>query len=175
MPGKTPGSQYSWMLYLRNGLFNPEFLSAVSQLFILKIKEKIGHFDFQIAGLETGSTPMLAGIPLVGREFNIDINAFSIRKNQKQYGLLNWLEGAPNDKPVMIIDDVCNSSKSMKKCYDVCSSSRLSIFNYAFCIVNKSSNKVSNNHYVNTDEYLPPNIKIISLFDFNDFNLNTQS
>jgi hypothetical protein len=112
MPGKIPGTTYTWIFYLRNGLFNHEFLSAVSQMFIHKVKHEIGQFNFQISGLETGSTPLLAGIPLIARVFDLNINSFSIRKEQKTYGLLNWIEGMPNEKPVMLIDDLCNSSIS---------------------------------------------------------------
>lgn len=175
MPGKQPGTTYSWIFYLRNGLFNHEFSSAISQLFIQKVGETIGHFDFQIAGLETGSTPMLASIPLIGRVYDLDINAFSVRKEQKKYGLLNWIEGRPNDKPVMIIDDLCNSSASMKQCYDICKHENLEIFNYAFCLVNKVNKGIHTHQRAHSDMYLPPDIKMIYLFDLDDFNLSSPS
>jgi len=175
MPGKIPGTKYTWIFYLRNGLFNSDFLSAVSQLFFLKIKKEIGHFDFQIAGLETGSTPLLTGIPFVGKIVNINMNAFSVRKEQKTYGLLNWIEGMPNDKPVMVIDDLCNSSMSMKQCYDICKGHNLEMFNYAFCLINKVNKKVHDAKRVNFDMYMPENIKMLYLFDLDDFNLSNPS
>jgi orotate phosphoribosyltransferase len=144
-------------------------------MFFLKVKEEIGHFNFQLAGLETGSTPLLAGIPIIGRVVNIDLNAFSVRKERKQYGLLNWVEGLPNDKPVMLIDDLCNSSMSMKQCYDVCKNEKLEILNYAFCIVNKVNKKIHTEDRVKSDMYLPPSIKMLYLFDLDDFNLSNPS
>lgn len=175
MQGKMPNTRYSWIFYLRNGLFNHEFSSAVSQMFLYKIKKEVGHFDFQICGLETASTPMLATIPIIGRIFNLNINSFSIRKNQKEYGLLNWIEGLPNDKPCLIIDDLCNSSISMRKAYDITKQHNLQILNYAFCIVNKSNRVVHDEHRLTHDMYLPKEIKMISLFNLDDFNLSSPS
>jgi orotate phosphoribosyltransferase len=175
MPGKLPGTTYTWIFYLRNGLFNHEFLSAVSQMFIQKVKHEIGHFDFQISGLETGSTPLLAGIPLIGRVFDLNINSFSIRKEQKTYGLLNWIEGMPNEKPVMLIDDLCNSSMSMKKSYDILQEEKIPVFNYAFSIINKVNKNIHKETRVKSDMYLPEDIKMIYLFDLDDFNLENPS
>jgi orotate phosphoribosyltransferase len=180
MPGKIPGTTYTWMFYLRNGLFQHQFLSAISQLFLYKVQKEIGHFDFQIAGLETASTPMLAGIPLTATAFDISINAFSVRKEKKEYGLKNWIEGLPNDKPVMMIDDLCNSAVSMKKCYDVLSNTKVNqknieVMNYAFTIVNKVNKKVHKESRQKTDMYLPEKIKMLYLYDLDDFNLTGPS
>ena len=171
MPGKLPGTIYSWMFYLRNGLFNHEFNSAIAQMFIYKIKKEIGHFDFQICGLETASTPMLSSIPIIGRVFNLDINAFSIRKNRKEYGLLNCIEGIPNNKPCLIIDDLCNSSMSMKKAYNILNEENIPVLPYAFSIVNKVNKNVHSAYRREHDMYLPENIKALYLFDLDNFNL----
>ena len=48
IPGKIPGTVYTWQFYLRRGLFDYNFLSAISQMFLYKIEKEIGHFDFQI-------------------------------------------------------------------------------------------------------------------------------
>ena len=62
MEGKLPGSKYTWVFYLRNGLFRTDFLSAVTQMWMKRVHDEIGHFDFQLSGLETASTPMIVGI-----------------------------------------------------------------------------------------------------------------
>jgi orotate phosphoribosyltransferase len=166
MPGKLPGTTYTWIFYLRRGLFNHEFLSAVAQMFYYKVEKDIGHFNFQIAGLETASTPMLSSFPIIGRIFKKNINAFSIRKEKKEYGLRNWIEGIPNDKPVLLIDDLCNSSNSLLKAKQILENEKLTVLNYAFVLVNKTV------HIENTeDKYLKSNIKMISLFNLNDFKL----
>jgi orotate phosphoribosyltransferase len=118
---------------------------------------------------------MLATIPLVGKALDIDLTAYSIRKEQKKYGLRNWIEGVPDEKPTMIIDDLCNSSASMRRSYDILSFEKRSVFNHAFCIVNKVNKKTHNEQRQTTDMYLPNTIKIIYLFDLDDFNLNNPS
>jgi len=125
--------------------------------------------------LEAGSTPLLAGIPLIARVFDLNINSFSIRKEQKTYGLLNWIEGMPNEKPVMLIDDLCNSSISMRKAYDVLQEEKIPVFNYAFSIVNKVNKNIHKEIRVKSDMYLPEDIKMLYLFDLDDFNLENPS
>lgn len=171
MPGKAPGSTYTWMFYLRRGLFNHEFLSAVAQLFYFKVEREIGHFDFQLTGLETAATPMLAGFPLVGRVLGLDMNAFVVRKEQKEYGLQNWIEGIPNTKPALIIDDLCNSSSSMAKCSRILQEHDIPTLPYAFSIVNKVNKGIHAEMREQTDMYLSPDVKVLSLFTLDDFNL----
>lgn len=171
LPGKAPGTYYSWMFYLRNGLFNADFSSAISQMFLYKAQKEIGHFDFQITGPETASTPMLSAIPLIAKVFNLEINSFSIRKEKKKYGLENWIEGLPNNKPCLILDDLCNSSISMRNAYNILKHENIPVLDYAFCIVNKVNKNVHHEDRVNHDMYLPKKIKILHLFDLDDFAL----
>ena len=166
MPGKIPGTIYTWIFYLRRGLFNHEFLSAVSQMFFYKIEKEIGHFNFQIAGLETASTPMLAAFPIIGRMFEKNLNSFSIRKERKEYGLRNWVEGIPNNLPVLLIDDLCNSSNSLYLAKNILENEKLPILNKAFVLVNKT-NHIDNN----TDKYIDSDMEMISLFNLSDFGL----
>jgi len=166
MPGKIPGTSYSWIFYLRRGLFNHQFLSAISQMFYYQVSKHLGHFNFQIAGLETASTPLLAGIPLIGRALGHDINAFSIRKERKQYGLRNWIEGLPNDLPVLLVDDLCNSSDSLYNARAICEQERIQCCDTCFVIVNKTNDEQNV-----TDKYMDTNIRIISLFNLSDFGL----
>ena len=176
MPGKIPGTINTWMFYLRNGLFNPDFIQAIGTLFFYKIEKEIGHFNFQITGLETGSTPLISTFPLIGKIHDIHINAFSIRKKQKEYGLKNWIEGVVNPTvPCLLVDDLCNSSASMKIAYDVLKLYNLPTMDYAFTIVNKVNKDIHADSRVTTDMYLPPSIKMIYLFDLDDFDLYNPS
>ena len=168
--GKQPGTSYIWQFYLRRGLFNHEFLTAVSEMFLQKVYDEYQSFDIQIAGLETASTPMLAGIPLVAARHGLNINAFSIRKNKKEYGLLNWIEGRVNNKPIILIDDLCSSTISLKKALDVLIEINLTnILDRAFCIVNKRN--VVDKTKPAIDIHLPEEIKVMYLYSLDDFNL----
>ena len=175
MPGKVPGSTYTWMFYLRNGLFNHNFLINVSQMFLYHMERADPNFDFQITGLETAATPLLAAIPMVGSIMGVDLNAFVVRKTRKEYGLQNIIEGLPNNKLSVIIDDLCNSSKSMAQCLKVLQEEQIPIANVAFAIVNKSNKEVHDEARLKSDMYLPPEIKVISLFTLDDFGLTNPS
>jgi orotate phosphoribosyltransferase len=171
MPAKKAGEWYHWMFYLRRGLFNHMFLSAVSQMFIYKMERIDPYLDFQISGLETAATPMLAGIPLIARVYDDDINAFVVRQKPKEYGLLNTIEGMPNTKPVVMLDDLCNSSASLSKCYKELVNLNMEVCPTAFVLVNKSYKITDSNKRLNSDMYLPSHIKVISLFTLDDFEL----
>lgn len=167
MLGKAPGTSYNWQFYLRRGLFNPDFNEMVAHLFLDLVQEKIGHFDFQIAGLETASTPLLVSIPIVARSFGIKLNAFSVRKNRKEYGIHNWIEGiVEKDKPVLLLDDLCNSSNSMQKAmYTIHGDQKLEFLKFAFAIVNKSE------EVFKKCKNMPPDMQMLSLFSLKDFTL----
>ena len=107
MPGKRPGTWYTWIFMLRRGLYNPQFLKAVSQMFEYRIAQELGHKDFQVAGRESAAAPLLVGLATWA-----GVNAISVRKEQKDCGLQQWVEGVPNSLPVMIVDDLCSSSGS---------------------------------------------------------------
>jgi orotate phosphoribosyltransferase len=163
------------MFYLRNGLFNPEFLISLAQMFIYKMERVDYELNFQITGLETAATPMLAGIPMVAKVMGIDINSFVVRKTRKEYGLLNMIEGIPNNKLAIMVDDLCNSSNSLAQCFHKLSAEDIPVADIAFTIVNKSNKKVHEELRLQTDMYLPKEIKVISLFTLDDFDLSNPS
>lgn len=175
MPGKLPGSRYTWMFYLRNGLFNPDFLAWLGQMFIYKMERIDYGLNFQITGLETAATPMLASIPMVAKIMGIDINSFVVRKTRKEYGLLNALEGIPNDKLAVMVDDLCNSSNSLAQCFHKLGAENITVADVAFTIVNKSNEGVHTPTRLQTDMYLPKEIKVVSLFTLDDFDLSNPS
>ena len=174
MPGKRPGSQYQWMFYLRRGLFNPRFLISISQMFIYHMERLDPKLNFQITGLETAATPMLTAITLVAGELHADINAFVVRKERKEYGLLNMFEGLPNHKVAVMLDDLCNSSNSLAKCYWRLREEDIPVAEVAFVLVNKVNSTHAESR-ARTDLQLPDSIKVISLFTLDDFELSNPS
>lgn len=175
LPAKMPGKFYTWMFYLRRGLFNHEFQSAVSQMFIYQMERWNPQLDFQLSGMESAATPLLVGIPLIARVYDDDINSFVVRKERKEYGLLNTIEGLPNDKPVVMVDDLCNSSASLAQCLRELIELKMPVATRAFTIVNKSNKGVHSEQRHRSDMYLPKDIEVISLFTLDDFNLNNPS
>ena len=159
MPPKSGNNWYTWQFYLRRGLFDPIFLSILSQMLIYKVEREIGHFNFQLSGLETAATPMLASIPLVSKGFGINLNSFVVRKEQKTYGIKNWIEGRPDkNKPVMLIDDICVTATAIKKAKWICEQSNLEVMKVIFVIINFENyiKQISNTkviHLFNCDDW----------------------
>jgi orotate phosphoribosyltransferase len=176
LPGKFKGQKYNWMLYLRNGLFNPVFLQYVTEMMLFKLYNELNTWDFQICGAETAGTPLAASIPLIAHSHDIPMSGFVVRKDQKTYGLKNWHEGmAFSEIPYVLVDDLCNSSMSLKHADAVCKGLGLTPTNIAIVIVNKVNKKTHEEKRINTDMYLPKEYKVISLFDLDSFNLNNPS
>ena len=174
MPGKAKGSTYTWMFYLRNGLFDPEFAFAIGKMFIYKMERLDPEMNFQISGLETAATPLVLGIAMTAKYHGKDINAFIVRKDRKTYGLLNALEGIPNKKLCVLVDDLCNSGRSMARAFDVLEEEGIEVANLAFSIVNKSNSTHSVERQT-TDMYLPKGMGVVSLFSLDDFGLTNPS
>ena len=176
MPGKLPGTKYTWMFYLRNGLFNADFLQYVSEMMLYRIHQELGDYNFQICGAETAGTPIAAAMPLVAKTHGIRLGSFVVRKERKGYGLMNWHEGmAYNKIPYVLVDDLCNSSTSLAHAHNIASNAlKLPSANLAVVIVNKS-NKGVHDHRLHSDIYLPKEVKVISLFDLDTFDLDNPS
>ena len=85
----------------------------------------VGHLVFEavkdlrldgIGGLTFGADPMAVATAFVSELKGKPINAFSIRKTQKDHGIVKWIEGdiKPKDR-VVIIDDVATTGGSTIK------------------------------------------------------------
>jgi orotate phosphoribosyltransferase len=131
-----------WQFYLRRGLFNLEFLSYVGYLFWDKFADEYHKTPFQVAGLETGATPVTLGILMSAPAFECgDVNCFAIRQEKKKYGLLNRFEGIVKpDLPVLVVDDLCNTKGTIAQSFSILKQEKLEIFYKAFAIVYKDEN-----------------------------------
>ena len=63
----------------------------------------------------------------------------------------------------------------MAQCLNTLTIENIPVANVAFSIVNKSNKDVHNKTRLVGDMYLPKEIKVISLFDLDDFDLNNPS
>jgi orotate phosphoribosyltransferase len=168
------GEKWSWVFVMGNGLYNTEFLFAVSQMFLYQVNKHIGHTNFSIAGLQTGSTPLLSGIPFVAKyNHNLNINSISVRKNKKTSGLKQITDGIIDEnKPILMLDTICTTTRSFRTVYNILKDLNLRVLNTVFTIVNRTpKNKIISHLNLKDEEILPNNFKIISLFDMKEFNL----
>lgn len=168
MPAKKQGEYYDWMFYLRRATYNYKIMQQISKMFVYKFERIDPTFNFQLSGLETAAAPIVCSIPLTASEYGIDLNAFMVRKNRKEYGLLNLFEGLVNDKPVLMIDDLSNSSWSLRNCFIKLLTEGVPVLDKAFVIVSKTTQiELSTaDKFVNI-----PGLEVISLYNLNDFGL----
>lgn len=173
LPGRKKGDEYGSQYYMRRGLFNAKFLNYVGILFWDMFYEEYIKEPFQISGLETGATPIIIGLTMSARAFDLDVKSFSIRKERKTYGLLNRMEGIVDpDLPVLLVDDLCNSKESMWVAKKYCEEENIKIYKSAFVILNKIHRQEWNdtNPELHTkDKYLGRDIEIKNLFYADDF------
>ena len=89
---------------------------------------------------------------------------------------------------MLLCDDLANSTISLKKGSDICRSYDIEKMQYAFVLVNKVNknyddmglpedyySKSDHEHRQSHDMYLDKSVKIISLFDMDEFNLKGAS
>ncbi len=97
----------------------------------------VGHLVFEaiknldidgIGGLTFGADPIAVATAYTSELEGKPIKAFSIRKNQKDHGMIRWVEGDlnPEDR-VVIIDDVATTGGSTIKAIERAISERLQV------------------------------------------------
>jgi len=166
------GGNYNWQFYPRRGLFNSKFLSYVGMIFWSKYADKFRESPFQLAGLETGSTPLLVGLAMTAPSFEIRVNAFSIRKDRKTYGQYNRMEGIVNDDPVLLVDDLCNSKNTMFLARKHCIEEGLTIYDTAFTIINKNILPTDSARF---DKHIGAQLPVDSIFYISDFDTDYET
>ncbi len=110
LPSKGLKGYYRWQFYLRRAFFDPTILRFITNDFFCKYGDLLRDGAVQLAGVESASTPMLTAFALEADRSGYPVNVFSIRKEAKKYGLKNWIEGAPTDKPVILVDDLVSQN-----------------------------------------------------------------
>lgn len=169
LPTKKPSKDHSmYQFYLRNLTHNPIMLTHVSAIFLddllTKIKNKEENNHFQLCGLATSSISLMTAIQMSALRLNINVNAFTIRKERKSYGLFNLVDGMPTGAPVIVVDDLIKSGNSVAECLEVCKYEfGLTPSKNTYSIIKMKSNITQFNYKDNL-------ISINSIFKKSDFN-----
>lgn len=134
MFGKMVGTRYNSIYHLSNLLYDQHMLATTLYDLADLISEKFpGEWDFQVAGREWSAIPLITGL-----QCHASIPGFMIRRERKTYGDHNIVEGRPyKDLPVLLVDDVANSTSSFVHCRKVCESLGLEVLPYAVAVLNK--------------------------------------
>jgi orotate phosphoribosyltransferase len=137
MLGKAAGTRYTSQFYFAALTHNGRMLNNICESFHYltagfdPVKEK-----FQVAGYHWSSLPILGALSAFYRG---NLNAFSIRRNRKEYGLHNIIEGKPNNLPVLLIDDLANSTNSFARSQQILIDSGIPVLDSCFAIMNKKN------------------------------------
>lgn len=85
----------------------------------------IGHLVFEamkdaraagVGGLTFGADPIAMATAFVSELKSAPVKAFSIRKTQKDHGIIKWIEGdMAKNEPVVIVEDVATTGGSTLK------------------------------------------------------------
>jgi orotate phosphoribosyltransferase len=163
-PSKNP---ITHQFYLRRLTHNGKMLFFLTALFFDDLARKINSGEessrIQLAGLETSSIPIMIGMQQYAAANKIFMNTFSIRKQRKNYGLFNLIDGIPNEDPVIIVDDIFNSGSTVSRCLDVCEYElNLKPANNIYSIIkfNSQTQKV---------KYKDNEMNLFSIFSLEDF------
>lgn len=108
------GEQYSptWIFDFRMVLLEPTWLACITNLLYEYIKE---YDEVQIGGLESAALPLVTSLVLKASREGKAVNGFYIRKSRKKSGTFKLFEGRLTDRPIVLVDDLMNSSSSITR------------------------------------------------------------
>jgi len=110
-----------------------------------------------------GAVPLISAIMVKGLQRGTPVNGFVVRKERKHYGLTKTYEGELTDEPVVVVDDLINSSSTQEKVRVVLAESRRSI-REVFVVIDYRSTK-------GRDWLSRHNIGLTSIFELSSFDL----
>jgi orotate phosphoribosyltransferase len=148
-----------WLFDVRAILLSPEVLTDIAEEFLddhQDIKE------FQIGGIETAGIPLITASVLLRHKKQGNVSGFFIRKSRKKDGLMKMIEGeVRSGVPIVLIDDILNSGKSMIRQVEV-----LEALGYTITAIWSliRFRDIDAYHY-----FTNKNIRIKSLFTLDDF------
>jgi len=106
LPALNGTAYYTWQFYLRRVLLDPHCLRLICDDFWSRFEQRFRADPFQLAGVESAAVPLITALVIDGARRGLDGTAFTIRKNRKDYGLRNLIEGRPSARPVLFVDDL---------------------------------------------------------------------
>lgn len=168
MYGKLPGDRYQYQYYLSRLLYDVTMRCLICENFMSLVTANIGHWNFQLTGREWSSIPLIIALQDFCYQHDITLNAFMIKRKRKIYGIHNYEEGSPNHLPVLIVDDLCNSTDSFRHCKMVCDGVlNLKTIPFIFAVLNKYNRQVVGEK-LEYDKYLGNTHKALYIVDGED-------
>ena len=106
------GSSNKWMIDTRRLLMDPATLDAAAELFWQECAKRT---PFQVGGMEVAGIPLLSAILMKSLARGTPVNGFIVRDERKTYGTGSSIEGTLTSDPILLVDDLLNSGRSLEK------------------------------------------------------------
>jgi orotate phosphoribosyltransferase len=149
--GKAPNTRYTWQIYLRRVMMDPQWMWHCAH----QLHSRLPAGPRQFAACED------AGVPLAQALATLDGQPWiSVKKERKKYGLHNWTEGRTTGAPIVLVDDVAGSQATLRSAASKLRAFKLPVANYYVTILNKTQGTHAENYLANT--------QLISLFTCDD-------
>lgn len=113
------GKPMLWTFELRRVLMQPENLHCYLRLFW---RHALSWRPFQVCGPEVSGVLLAMAIGADAK-----INTLFVRKARREGSVKRMLEGTHLDQPVVIVDDVMNSGRSIRRCVNAVQEAGLTV------------------------------------------------
>jgi len=167
IPAKRKGEVYRWQFYLRRSLYDSSFQTYIGDLFFELLNPYYQNERFQIGSCETAGVSLGFAIQHAFMRNGIDLNHFSVRKDRKEYGLMNHTEGMVYNTPVVLVDDLAGSQVTLMRSKSILEASGVRIAPIYATLVDKNGSMYAPTH---AQPYISEN-KLLSIYDLDDFEL----
>jgi len=106
------GGNFDWLFSFHDFFVSPRSMREYARSFC----DKFGDMErLQIGGLETSGIPLVLAILFESERRGLGFEGFFIRKERKQRGLCDFIDGNLSDAPIVVVDDVFKSGASMDR------------------------------------------------------------
>lgn len=154
------GKRMNWIFDLRPAVLQGPILEDIAQQFW----DLYGGLDFQMAGVEMAGVPLVSALALSGFSRGHNISSLIVRTKRKKHGAAKIIEGNPNGKPIVIVDDAMNSAQSVELARRKLEAEGLRVVG-VFCLVDFRSQ-------TGIQWRVKNKIEVTSLFTLDDFGLS---
>ena len=188
IPAKQPKDvknkkYYSWQFYIAKATGDYNINHKLSILALDALLPVWKKKKFQLAGLESDGIPIAMGMLYAAQEFETykGLTMFRVRKEYKEYGLKNIIEGrVVSRKPVLMVDDLVSSKETAYHAWwRLKNNEKMKISDSMFAIIQKNIKQEDpgidkRKDYTGTKDMISVDtysIKTINLFYLDDFSV----
>ena len=158
IPSRSNQNYNTWQFYLRRILLNPTYMKIAGQLLYEKV-QNVG--PFQLAACETAGISLGCAIQYAALNNNNHVNLVIVKKDKKDYGLSNSIEGTLNNESIILVDDLINSGQTIRSKKELLEQYGYKVSPQVLCVLAKNGQSTLSKFGMVCD----------CLFQFSDFTL----